>query len=470
MEKSNILIIDDDKNIRDLCADILERNGFHAEQVAGGKEGLEMLSSRKFDLVLLDLHMDGMNGYDAIKEIRERDKDIPVVVITAFGTVENAVNSIKEGASDFLVKPFGLNAFIDAVQNNIKIGELSREISRLKMVENILELKQVIISLSSPDILMERVVKILFEVFNPLRSAIYVLDEKNNTFKLSRQITQNGLEKESAESYPVAELSEAFAAGNPVVKKGKVSEIFFPLLSKGNVIKGFVVIECSKDNLVCDEVLKFLETFAMQVSIGMENAYLFEMVQKSHLNTIRSFINTLEARDPCTSGHSEQVAYYAGLLGEKLALNIHQLAVLRNASFLHDLGKVGIKDSILLKTGRLDEAEMELIKEHPKITAKILEPLGMTEGEVEACFHHHEKLNGGGYPIGLQGEQIPFLARILSVADSYSAMICERPYRNQMSRSDAIKELQRCAGTQFDADIVRAFVEVLKDLPSEDNS
>jgi HD-GYP domain-containing protein (c-di-GMP phosphodiesterase class II) len=134
---------------------------------------------------------------------------------------------------------------------------------------------------------------------------------------------------------------------------------------------------------------------------------------------------------------------------------------LKNAALLHDIGKIGIPESILNKPGHLSEEEMGVIRQHPDIGYRILSPVGSTSGLANVVRHHHERFDGGGYPLGLAGESIPFLSRILTVADSFDAMISDRIYRPSPGMDFAVSELRRCAGSQFDPSIVYAFLDVL---------
>jgi putative nucleotidyltransferase with HDIG domain len=191
---------------------------------------------------------------------------------------------------------------------------------------------------------------------------------------------------------------------------------------------------------------------------------LIQQLQESYISAIRSLVNSLEAKDVYTKNHSEQVAYYAVAIGKALGMDSASLESLRNAAYLHDIGKLGIKDEIILKKSFLTEEEREIIKKHPLITREILKPLRIKKEEMEACLYHHERYNGDGYPEGLAGEKIPLMARILAVADSLSAMISERPYRKKMEIKDAIKELRTNAGKQFDEKIVNVLIDVIENL------
>ncbi len=466
MDKKKILVIDDEAGIRDLCGELLEREGYSTFFASDGREGAGRLAGDKFDLIILDIQMPLMDGFDTIRAIREKDKNVPVVVMTGFATVENAVRALKSGASDFIVKPFVLKDFLDTVKDNLEAGSRSVEISRLKMIETILELNKVIVSLTSLDLLLEKIAAIVNNIFQPESVAVYLADEFGN-FILRKQIAKNRLRKKIPVCYGPEEMSGIFTGRKVHIEKAEGGKAVIPLSGKEKKL-GFIKVEFAEGAGVKDEEMKFLEVFAIQAGIGIENANLLEVVKNSYLNSIRSLINSLEAKDACTKGHSEQVAYYACLIGRHLGLTEREMEIVRNASYLHDLGKLGIRDAVLLKPGSLDENEMAIVRKHPEITVKILEPLGLRKEEMDTCFYHHEKINGEGYPSGLKGDEIPFYAKILSVADAYSAMVSERPYRKGLAKKDAVSELQKWAGIQFDANIVDVFVKILEENGNEE--
>ncbi len=180
------------------------------------------------------------------------------------------------------------------------------------------------------------------------------------------------------------------------------------------------------------------------------------------LSIIYALAATVDAKDSYTYGHSRKVSEYAVALAEKLSLDSEKLSTVRAASLLHDIGKVGVPDSILNKKEPLTEEEWKPIKSHPKLGVEILRHVIDLANCLPAIMHHHERYDGSGYPAGLKGEKIPLEARILSVADSYDAMTSPRPYREQLKMEDAIDELRRCAGTQFDPEIVELFCNIIK--------
>lgn len=463
MAGEKILLIDDDLGIINLCGEILKSKGYDFHYITDGEKVIQVLKENKFDLVLLDLQMPKMDGFEVLRNIRSFDENTPVVIITGFGTIENAVNAIKSGATDFMVKPFNLQEFLHIVERNLKIGTLSKEVSKLKMIETILELNKSIITLTNLENLLSQILELLYNLFHPEGVAVYLMEEIGGNFIFRKQIGWKNLVKVKT-SYSRDEIMEMFKEKSVVIyRKEDFTEVNVSVKGKEKNI-GIVSLYFEKERKISEGEINFLETFAIQAGIGMENAILFDIIQQSYLNAIRSLINSLEARDRYTKGHSEQVAYYALLIGKKMGLKSNELEILRNASYLHDLGKVGIKDNILLKPGPLTEIEKEIIRKHPLITVQILEPLNVKKEEMEACLYHHERVNGKGYPTGLKGEEIPFLARILAVADAYSAMISERPYRKSLTKQEAIEELRRYSGEQFDSKIVEVLVEIIEEI------
>lgn len=190
--------------------------------------------------------------------------------------------------------------------------------------------------------------------------------------------------------------------------------------------------------------------------------------EKEALNTIYALAATIEARDPYTYGHSRKVGNYAVALAEALGLPSEKVAIISTAALLHDIGKIGIPDEVLNKTGKLDAQEWELIETHPKLSATIVGHVPSLTPCLPAILHHQERWDGTGYPSGLKGEAIPREARILAIADAFDAMTSPRPYRGPMSYKEALEELKRGAGSQFDPKLVEAFLPIaLATAPEE---
>ncbi len=184
-----------------------------------------------------------------------------------------------------------------------------------------------------------------------------------------------------------------------------------------------------------------------------------EELNRAHISVLSTLAQAMEKRDTGTYGHSKRVDYYSRLIAAALGLSDKERAELKTAAMLHDIGKIGITDFILGKEGRLNQREKDLVKTHPQKGVEILRPLKQLEHILPSILHHHEHFDGTGYPAGLAGENIPLYARIISVADTYDAILSTRPYRKGAAHEHAMRELQDFAGRQFDPEIVRAFVE-----------
>jgi diguanylate cyclase (GGDEF)-like protein len=189
---------------------------------------------------------------------------------------------------------------------------------------------------------------------------------------------------------------------------------------------------------------------------------------KETLNIIYALAATIEARDPYTYGHSRKVRGFSVALAESLGLPPEKVAAISHAALLHDIGKIGILDEILNKPGILDSSERELIKTHPQLSRTIVGHVSSLTPCLQAILHHHERWDGTGYPSGLKGESIPIEARILAIADSFDAMTSKRPYRNPLSCKEAVEELGRCSGSQFDARLIEKFLPLAVTINPED--
>ena len=210
-----------------------------------------------------------------------------------------------------------------------------------------------------------------------------------------------------------------------------------------------------------DELL--VTSIGSQVAVAIENYRLNLDVERTYVETIMALALAVEAKDPYSAGHSKRVGFYARQIGEVLGLDEETLRVLNDAGVLHDIGKIGIKDDILLKPNPLTPDEEKIMQQHSVIGEAIVKPVRSLQKVVALVRHHHERFDGAGYPSGLKGEAVPLGARILSVADTYDSMITDRPYRKRLTTDEAKAELQRFAGIQYDPKIVQAFFQVLAD-------
>ena len=243
---------------------------------------------------------------------------------------------------------------------------------------------------------------------------------------------------------------------------GQRSCMTLPLVAHDKVI-GVVDLLDHVEREFTEEEISTAEAVGQLVAQALENAQLYEEVKRLHLGNLRALSSALSAKDYYTLGHAGRVAAYAAMLGRELGWSDDRLNDLQNVAFLHDIGKIGVSDRVLLKAGPLTSEEWELMRQHPGISAEIVRPL-FDEELVAGVRHHHERFDGGGYPDGLRGSKIPLVARALCVVDCYDAMSSERPYRHGLTYQQCLAELARCAGTQFDPELVDAFTRVLRRL------
>jgi putative nucleotidyltransferase with HDIG domain len=245
---------------------------------------------------------------------------------------------------------------------------------------------------------------------------------------------------------------------------GALAALCVPLVSVDVVIGAIAVGSHDRTVSFTGEDVRLLSTIANHVTIAVGNTELFASVQDAYLATVRALAAAVDAKEPYMRDHSGRVAVFARATAEKLGLSHDQRTAIEMAAYLHDIGKIGISEQILRKPGPLTEDEMSTMRHHPLIGANILRPVQFPWSIAPVVRHHHEHFDGSGYPAGLRGDEIPLLARVLSVADAYEAMTANRPYRDRLLVDDSIAELRRCAGTDFDPRVVEALIEVLTEM------
>jgi putative nucleotidyltransferase with HDIG domain len=210
------------------------------------------------------------------------------------------------------------------------------------------------------------------------------------------------------------------------------------------------------------EKIRLARSIGDQAASALHRAELFAELERAYLQTVLALANAVDAKDTYTADHAQRLAQMALAVGRQLGMNAHELEDLRYGAILHDIGKIGVPDQILKKPTRLETQEWEIIRQHPLIGAKILEPVTHLTGAARIVRHHHERYDGTGYPDGLAGEAIPLGARILAVVDAYCAIKDERVYKRARSHEEAVAELKRCAGSQFDPHLVEIFLQLLE--------
>ena len=213
--------------------------------------------------------------------------------------------------------------------------------------------------------------------------------------------------------------------------------------------------------LLIESAIKSVKQMDEIKRINEELSESNEKLEKAYLDMVQTLRYTVEAKDTYTRGHSDRVSEYSVLIGEKLGLPEDQIKTLRIGGLFHDIGKIGIPDSILLKPDKLSDDEYSQIKNHPSIGAHILGSAEIFKDIIPIVKHHHERYDGNGYPSRLKGEEIPYIARIAAVADTFDAMTSRRSYRGPIDIEHVKEEIKRCEGTQFDPQIAEVFLDIL---------
>ncbi|MCM8801263.1 MAG: HD-GYP domain-containing protein [Candidatus Omnitrophica bacterium] len=245
----------------------------------------------------------------------------------------------------------------------------------------------------------------------------------------------------------------------------KHSFISVPLILKDEIIGVLNVTDKKTNEPFTSQDLTFLVNVSRVAAIAFNNAFLYTQIQESYLKTMTALALIIDARDPYTERHSESVIRYSLAIANEMNLPLKEVEILKRAASVHDIGKIGIRDSVLLKPTKLTPEEFEEIKVHSIKGYQIIASLPFLEEEASLVRHHHERYDGTGYPDGKKGEEIELGARILAVADAFDAMLSERPYRRKLSLKEAKQELIRNKSTQFDPEIVDYLLKAIEKNP-----
>ena len=347
-----------------------------------------------------------------------------------FGRLADANRSLEQNVAEMskLNEELGAQA--------TKIFRINEDLeTQIRNLTTIHEAGKAITSSLDLDATLNTILKMTSEIVNSTAAAIKLLDDETRELKI-----------------------RARSGMPPSISSG--SSVYEIPLEIGDKRIGVFELVCRSDEIVGKEEQRMIETLASQAAIAIENARLFKNTQQIYYDTLRSLACALEARDDYTRGHSERVAKIARRIAEEMKLDETTTEALYNAALLHDIGKIGIRDEVLLAPRKLTTREMDIIKEHSVFGNTILMPLKFL-GQIRECVrHHHERWDGTGYPDQRKGEEIPLPSRIIAVADAFDAMTSDRPYRQSISQLDAIAEIKTLAGKQFDPDVVKAFLRV----------
>jgi putative nucleotidyltransferase with HDIG domain len=489
MQKEKVMVIDDEELILQLSKDILTNYNYEVRTISDGNEGMGILEREKFDLLLIDIRMPGVSGMDVIKHVRASDKEIPIIIITAHGTLDIATNALRLGAQGFILKPFTPDELRLAVAEALEKTRLIRENISMRALMPLFEVSKGMIGEIDPKKLMKEILGVAVKETHADKACVYLVDETTGKlcmkeeFGLSTdfctEINRKYIEKIAAFIFkersllivaPEGELPSDFEELRRL--EGASYGIYVPLTIRGNVIGILYIGRTSGKHPFSRSEVELVSVLGGQAAAAIENARLYEKLQQSYLSMIVTLSGVVEARDLYTDKHMKDIAEYSVEIAQKLKLSDSDIEDIRKAALLHDLGKICVPDHILMKADKLSDDEMDIIKRHPVAGAKIIESVEPIKQAREIIKHHHEYYDGTGYPDGLGAQKIPLGARIISVADAFGAMTTDRPYRKALSIGKAIDELKEFAGTQFDPEIVDIFISILREkgILGNDNS
>lgn len=364
---------------------------------------------------------------------------------------------------------------------NAKLYEEMRQ--KLHEISALLEVSKVMILTTDLDDLLNIIMEISMNLLHADSGSLMLVDKDTSCLRI--KIVKGAGPDFSPEEFTV-NIGEGIAGqvasdGNPqIVHKGDallsgkkmiykdevVSCISVPLKIQ-DMIMGVLNLNSTKDYFrFSPKDVDILSAFASQASLAIEKSRIYDELITTNLRTMQSLAYAIDARDSYTAGHGQQTVDYVMKVARKVKLSEYDIKLLEYASLLHDIGKIGIADEVLKKTEKLSGDEFENIKKHVKIGANIIHPVEFLRQVIPLIYYHHEKYDGTGYPEGLKGEEIPIGARILTVVDSYGAMTSDRPYRKALSDKEAIAELIKWSGSQFDPEVVSVFLEIIEEEKS----
>ncbi len=490
-EGARILVVDDERVIREILAEFLALEGFSVHTVEDGEKALTELRLRPYDLLITDLKMPRLSGLQLLEMIEAERLGVLTVLMTGFGTVETAIEAMKKGAYDYLLKPFKVEEVIHVVERALYRQRLQAENIRLREALTIYKVSEAIAL--SPDIehILDVVLRATIDEVKADVATLHLLDPKSGHYEERVKLVAEDGAPSSLPSPAFAVLTEQLASGVPILAHGGKASRFFtessapaelssfacvPLQVRGDMVGMLNVFSFTAGKKFDEGHRKMLAVLASRAASALANARLYDDLRATNASlvtanqsleemfqqTVAGFAQALEESDQYTRGHSERVAVYSEILARGLTLPDNEIRRIVQAGVMHDVGKIGVRYDMLNKPGKLSPEEVAVFRQHPEKGKRILEPVPCLHGLIDGCWCHHEWFDGGGYPRGLSGQNIPIVGRIVAIADAYDAMTSDRAYRRALSHEVAIGEIERCSGTQFDPELGDAFVKLVE--------
>ncbi len=512
--KRTILVVDDDRRVVDLLQISLTQNGYRVLTAMTGEEALDSVRRTPPDLVILDLRLPKKTGFEvcaALKSTRDT-AHIPIVMVSASAEVDSRLQGLMHGADDYLTKPFSPKELLIKVRRifermerhetlSVKNQELESEVQRNRedlLVRN-KELRFQVYSLETLMGLTHQLNSsldldgllgtLILSVMGQLRvnaACLFLTDDRESPTRLQVS-TFKGLKEAHVRAIGLAYDSDFIRSLRPTEGEDprpvrlasiehdrgfehEVGQLYSagltlvsPVLMKNRLTALLAVGEKVSGQEFQSADLEMLRSLSESAAIAIENARLFKDLQDAYVSTVRLLVSRIEEKDPYTHGHTERVAAYSVGIAKALEFPPEEVQRIQFGAFLHDIGKVHTEDTVLHKPGALTEEEWKIVKMHPVRGAEMVRGVRFLERCIDMIRHHHERVDGKGYPDGLTGDEMTLAAKIVNVADAFDAMTTDRPYRAGLTVEQAIAQMTEKAGSQFAAEVVEVFVAALRE-------
>jgi putative nucleotidyltransferase with HDIG domain len=387
---------------------------------------------------------------------------------------------MKRGAYDYVLKPFKLDEVMHVVQRGIEKRRMAAENIRLREAVSLYKVSEAIAASLSLDQVLETVAdSCLNEVKSDLVSTW--LDDNEGGYFERQHLRPETIPADVS----LGRLDPVVVLGHLrpeplLLEQGSRGMRFFaepPSLPLSSLVAvplrvkqrhiGFIALASFTSGKRFDEgQRKLLSIIGSRAAAAIENARLYEDLQATFQQTIEGLAKAIDKMDRYTAGHSDRVAVYAVMIAKQLGLSPVEIEIVRQSALMHDIGKIGCVLN-LNKPGKLTEVEYEVFKKHTVYGREILDPIKFLHPLIPGVYLHHERWDGRGYPLKMKGNEIPLIARIISVADTYDAMTSDRAYRRALPHEAAVNEIERCSGTQFDPEVAATFNTNIEDYRSE---